>query len=232
MFGYGYGWGLDPTFIILVPALIFAAYAQSKINSTFNTYLRVRNSYGYTGYQVARTILDNHGLQDVPIEIVRGHLTDHYDPRKRVLRLSNEVYNGNSVASVGVAAHETGHAIQHQESYAPLALRNTIAPVASFGSQAAWFLVIAGLFFGFTGLFDLGILFFGAAVVFQIITLPVEYNASSRAIALLTDYNLVPTNEVGHAKKVLSAAALTYVAATLVSVLQLVRLLLLRSRRD
>lgn len=230
MFGYGYGF--DPTFIILVPALIFAAYAQSKINSTFNTYSRVRNSYGYTGYQVARTILDNHGLQNVPIEIVRGHLTDHYDPRHRVLRLSNEVYNGTSVASVGVAAHECGHAIQHQEAYAPLTIRNSIAPIASFGSQAAWFMVIAGLFFGFGSLFTLGILFFGAAVIFQIITLPVEYNASSRAIALLTDYNLVPANEVGHSKKVLSAAALTYVAATIVAVMQLVRLILLRERRD
>lgn len=231
MLGYGY-YGFDPTFIILIPALIFAAYAQSKVNSTFNKYLRVRNSNGYTGYQIARTILDNHGLQNVPIELTRGHLTDHYDPRQRVLRLSNEVYNGSSMASVGVAAHECGHAIQHQEAYAPLAIRNAIAPVASFGSQAAWLLVIAGLFFGFSGLFNLGILFFGAAVVFQIITLPVEYNASSRAIAMLTGYNLVPEGEIEPARKVLSAAALTYVAATLVAVLQLVRLLLIRGRRD
>lgn len=230
MFGYGYGF--DPTFIILIPALIFAAYAQSKVGSTFNKYLKVRNSNGYTGYQVARTILDQHGLQNIPIEIVRGHLTDHYDPRHRVLRLSNEVYNGNSMASVGVAAHECGHAIQHQEAYAPLTIRNAIAPIASFGSQAAWFFVIGGLFFGFSGLFTLGILFFTAAVIFQIITLPVEFNASSRAIALLTDYNLVPAGEIEPARKVLSAAALTYVAATLVAVLQLVRLLLLRGRDD
>jgi Zn-dependent membrane protease YugP len=229
---FGYGWGFDPTFIILIPAILFAAYAQSKINSTFNTYLRVRNSNGYTGYQVARTILDNHGLQDIPIELINGHLTDHYDPRKRILRLSNAVYNGNSLASVGVAAHECGHAVQHQESYAPLTIRNTIAPIASIGSQLSWVLVIAGIFFGYTGLIDIGILFFSVAVLFQLVTLPVEYNASSRAIAMLTDYNLVPADEVGPTKKVLSAAALTYLAATIVAVMQLVRLLLLRGRRD
>jgi uncharacterized protein len=229
MFGYGF---FDPTFIILVPAIIFAAYAQSKINSTFNTYLRVRNTNGYTGYQVARTILDNHGLESVPIELIQGHLTDHYDPRKRILRLSNEVYNGDSLASVGVAAHECGHAVQHQEAYAPLTVRNTIAPIASIGSQLSWILVLAGFFFGFSGLIDLGIMFFSVAVVFQLITLPVEYNASNRAIVMLTEYNLVPANEIGPAKKVLSAAALTYLAATIVAVMQLVRLLLLRGRRD
>lgn len=229
---FGYGWGFDPTYIIILPAILFAAYAQSKINSTFNTYLRVRNSYGYTGYQVARTILDNHGLQNIPIELINGHLTDHYDPRNRVLRLSNAVYNGNSLASVGVAAHECGHAVQHQEAYAPLTFRNTIAPVASIGSQLSWILVIAGFFFGWLQLIDLGILFFSAAVLFQLITLPVEYNASSRAIGMLTQYNLVPANEVGPARKVLSAAALTYLAATIVAVMQLVRLLLIRGRRD
>jgi uncharacterized protein len=229
MFGYGL---FDPTFIILIPAILFAAYAQSKINSTFNTYLRVRNSNGYTGYQVARTILDNHGLQSIPIELIQGHLTDHYDPRKRILRLSNAVYNGDSLASVGVAAHECGHAVQHQEAYVPLTVRNTIAPIASIGSQLSWILVLAGFFFGFTGLIDLGIMFFSVAVVFQLITLPVEYNASDRAIAMLTEYNLVPANEIGPAKKVLSAAALTYLAATIVAVMQLVRLLLLRGRRD
>jgi uncharacterized protein len=229
MFGMGF---FDPTFIILIPAILFAAYAQSKINSTFNTYLRVRNSNGYTGYQVARTILDNHGLESVPIELIQGHLTDHYDPRKRILRLSNEVYNGDSLASVGVAAHECGHAVQHQEAYAPLTVRNTIAPIASIGSQLSWILVLAGFFFGFSGLIDLGIMFFSVAVVFQLITLPVEYNASNRAIVMLTEYNLVPANEIGPAKKVLSAAALTYLAATIVAVMQLVRLLLLRGRRD
>lgn len=229
---FGYGWGFDPTYIILIPAILFAAFAQSKINSTFNTYLRVRNSNGYTGYQVARVILDNHGLHNIPIELIKGHLSDHYDPRNKILRLSNEVYNGVSLASVGVAAHECGHAVQHQEGYAPLTIRNTIAPVASIGSQLSWVLVLAGLFFGLMQLLDLGILFFSAAVVFQLITLPVEYNASSRAIAMLTEYNLVPANEVGPAKKVLSAAALTYLAATIVAVMQLIRLLILRGRRN
>lgn len=229
---FGYGWGFDPTFIILIPAILFAAYAQSKINSTFNTYLGVKNSNGYTGYQIARTILDQNGLQNIPIELINGHLTDHYDPRNRIMRLSNAVYNGTSLASVGVAAHECGHAVQHQIGYAPLTIRNTIAPIASIGSQLSWILVIAGFFFGFTGLIDLGILFFSVAVVFQLITLPVEYNASSRAIVMLTEYNLVPADEVEPAKKVLSAAALTYLAATIVAVMQLVRLLLIRGRRD
>jgi Zn-dependent membrane protease YugP len=229
---FGYGWGFDPTYIILIPAILFAAYAQSKINATFNTYLGVRNSNGYTGYQIARAILDNNGLQNIPIEMINGHLTDHYDPRNKVMRLSNAVYNGNSLASVGVAAHECGHAVQHQIGYAPLTIRNAIAPIASIGSQLSWILVIAGFFFGFTGLIDLGILFFSAAVVFQLVTLPVEYNASSRAIAMLTEYNLVPSDEVEPARKVLSAAALTYLAATIVAVMQLVRLLLIRGRRD
>jgi Zn-dependent membrane protease YugP len=229
---FGFGWGFDPTYIILIPAILFAAFAQRKINSTFNIYLKVRNSNGYTGLQVARTILDNHGLQNIPIELIQGHLTDHYDPRKRILRLSNAVYNGNSLASVGVAAHECGHAVQHQEEYGPLAIRNMIAPVASIGSQLSWILVIAGFIFGWLQLIDLGILFFSIAVIFQLITLPVEYNASGRAITMLTEYNLVPEVEIGPVKKVLSAAALTYLAATIVAVMQLVRLLLLRGRRD
>lgn len=229
---FGLGWGFDPTYIILIPAILFAAFAQSKIKSTFNTYLKVRNSNGYTGLQVARRILDNHELQNIPIELINGNLTDHYDPRKRILRLSNAVYNGNSLASVGVAAHECGHAVQHQEEYAPLAIRNTIAPVASIGSRLSWILVIAGFIFGWLQLIDLGILFFSVAVIFQLITLPVEYNASGRAIAMLTEYNLVLEEEIGPVKKVLSAAALTYLAATIVAVMQLVRLLLLRGRRD
>lgn len=229
---FGFGWGFDPTYIILIPAILFAAFAQSKINSTFNTYLKVRNSNGYTGLQVARTILDNHGLQNISIELINGNLTDHYDPRKRILRLSNAVYNGNSLASVGVAAHECGHAVQHQEEYGPLTIRNTIAPVASIGSRLSWILVIAGFIFGWLQLIDLGILFFSVAVIFQLITLPVEYNASGRAITMLTEYNLVLADEIGPVKKVLSAAALTYLAATIVAVMQLVRLLLIRGRRD
>lgn len=227
-----YGYGFDPTFILVLPAIILAAYAQSKVTSTFNRYLRVRNSYGYTGYEVARRILDLNGLHDVPIELSRGRLSDHYDPRKRVLRLSNDVYNSNSLASVGVAAHECGHAIQHSEGYAPLVVRNLLAPVASFGSQAAWIFILAGFIFSWLELIDIGILLFTAAVAFQVITLPVEFNASRRAIALLEGNGLVPSNEIGPAREVLRAAALTYVAATFAAVMQLLRLLVIRGRRD
>jgi Zn-dependent membrane protease YugP len=227
-----YGYGLDPTFLLLLPAIILAGYAQSKVSSTFNKYLRVRNSYGHTGYEVARRLLDINGLQSVAIERVAGRLSDHYDPRTRILRLSQDVYNGSSLASVGVAAHECGHAIQHSEGYAPLIIRNTIAPVASFGSKASWLFIIGGFIFSIVQLIDIGILLFSAAVIFQIITLPVEFNASSRAIALLEGNGLVPSNEIGPTREVLKAAALTYVAAVFTAVMQLVRLFVLRGRRD
>ncbi|HYF83170.1 MAG TPA: zinc metallopeptidase [Clostridia bacterium] len=222
----------DSTFILLIPAMIFAAYAQSKVKSTFNKYLKVRNSYGHTGFDVARRLLDANGLQDVPVELVGGRLSDHYDPRKRVLRLSQDVYNSNSLASVGVAAHECGHAIQHLEGYAPLIVRNAIAPVASIGSQASWLFIIGGFIFNWIDLINIGILLFSAAVAFQVITLPVEFNASSRAIALLEGNGLVPSNEIGPAREVLRAAALTYVAATFAAIMQLIRLFVLRGRRD
>lgn len=222
----------DPTFIILIPGMIFAMYAQGKVSSTFNRYLRVRNSNGYTGYQIAKTILDENGLYDIPIEMVRGHLTDHYDPKNRVLRLSQDVYKGNSIASVGVAAHECGHALQHYENYTPLLVRNAIAPLAAFGSQAAWILIFIALILDMMNLFTLGIYLFSAAVIFQIVTLPVEFNASTRAIAILNDYGLVTSNEKRGVRKVLSAAALTYVAGTIVAISQLFRLLFIRGRRD
>jgi Zn-dependent membrane protease YugP len=227
-----YGYGFDSTFLLILPAIILAAYAQSKVTSTFNKYLRVMNSYGYTGFEVARRILDANGLQDVPVERVAGKLSDHYDPRKRILRLSQAVYNSNSLASVGVAAHECGHAIQHLEGYAPLVIRNAIAPVASFGSQASWIFIIAGFIFSWVNLIDIGILLFSAAVVFQVITLPVEFNASRRAIELLEVNGLVPVNEIGPSREVLRAAALTYVAATFTAVMQLFRLFVLRGRRN
>ncbi len=231
MFG-NYGYGFDSTFILLIPAMLFAFYAQNKVSSTFKKYMNIRNRNGFTGYEVARKILDSNGLYDIPIEMINGKLTDHYDPRHKVLRLSHEVYSGNSVASLGVAAHECGHAIQHQNEYLPLVLRNTIAPVASFGSQAAWILFIIGFAVNAMGLINIGILLFTAAVLFQIITLPVEFNASSRAIGMLESYGIVPMDEIGPAKKVLNAAALTYVAAALTAIMQLVRLLILRQRRD
>lgn len=225
-------WG-DWTFVLLIPAMIFAMYAQGKVKTTFNKYLRVKSSKGYTGVQVARMIMDSEGLQNITIQLTNGHLSDHYDPRKKVLRLSNAVYNGNSVASLGVAAHEVGHAIQHASGYAPLMIRNSLAPVASFGSQAAWVLFLIGfIFVPDSGLMDIGIIFFLAVVLFQIITLPVEFNASNRAITLLESQGILSSNEIAPTKKVLSAAALTYVAATIVAISQLLRLLILRGRRN
>lgn len=222
----------DATMLILIPGLIAAAYAQGKVSSTYNRYLRVPNTKGLTGAETARQILDRNGLSDVQIELVGGKLTDHYDPRKRVLRLSNEVYNGRSVAAVGIAAHEVGHAIQHQQSYLPLTFRNAIVPVVNFASKAAWILFFIGFIFAQGELMNLGILFFAGSVVFNLVTLPVEFNASNRAVAQLQANGLVLSDERVGVKKVLDAAALTYVAALLVSFLQLLRLIVLRGRRD
>lgn len=225
----------DPTMIILIPALIFAMYAQAKVRGTFNKYLHVPARAGYTGAQVARSILDRANLHDVQIEMTGRSLGDHYDPRKRVVRLSPEVYNGRSVASVGVAAHETGHALQHAKAYVPLSIRNALFPVASFGSTAAFPLFLFGLLFGSYDLMTVGIWFFVAALAFQVVTLPVEFNASARAMRLLTTGGFLAADEAPKTRAVLSAAALTYVAAAAMSLMQLVRLLVLRgmvSSRD
>ncbi|MBS4536430.1 zinc metallopeptidase [Clostridium sp. D2Q-14] len=219
----------DIGFILLIPAIIFSMYAQSKVNSTFNKYLKRQSESGYTGYQVARAILDRNGLYDVDIELVKGRLSDHYDPRKRVLRLSREVYQSSSVASVGVAAHEVGHAIQHSEGYFPLILRNNIAPIAGFGARFVWLLVFGGLILGIGDLVYIGVFLYLGVVAFQLITLPVEYNASNRAIEQLNN-GIIATADIKSTKKVLSAAALTYVAATLVGIAQLIRLVLLANR--
>lgn len=219
--------------IILIPGLILAAYAQGKVSSAYNKYLRVANRRGITGAQAAREILNRNDLHDVNIELIPGRLSDHYDPRTRVLRLSQDVYHGKSVAAMGIAAHEVGHAIQHQRAYTPLVIRNSIAPVVSFASNAAWLLFIIGLMFlPGSGLMDIGIIFFTSAVIFQIITLPVEFNASHRAIDQLSGTGLVVADEGTQVKKVLDAAALTYVAATIMSFLQLFRMLMLRGSRD
>lgn len=228
---YPFGFAFDPTMILLIPSIILAMYAQSKVRSTFARYLRVGSQRGYTGYQVARYILDNNGMKDVPVEISRGQLSDHYDPRKRVVRLSNEVYHGHSLASISVAAHETGHAIQHNNGYIPLSLRSAIFPIASFGSSAAWIFIMIGIVAGMTPLLDLGILLFTAAVLFQVVTLPVEFNASSRAMRLLDEGGFIVGDEYKHSKKVLNAAALTYVAATASAISQLIRLIIIRDRR-
>lgn len=224
--------GFGPEMIFLLPAIVFAMYAQAKVKSTFQKYLSVNSRKGYTGAQVARSILDRNGLRDVQVEYIGGHLSDHYDPRVKVLRLSPQVYNGTSIASISVAAHEAGHAIQHGVGYIPLTFRNTLAPIANFGSQAVWILVFGGLIMGWAGLVNLGILLYMAAVAFQVITLPVEFNASSRAIEQLEFNGFITSEEIRPSRKVLNAAALTYVAAMAVSIAQLFRLLVLRNRRD
>jgi len=222
----------DSTMLILIPALILAGWAQFKINSTFDRYSRIQSTKGYTGSQVARILLDKGGLFDVPVELTEGRLSDHYDPVSRVMRLSKDVFYGASVASLGVAAHETGHAIQHKERYAPLVMRNSIVPVVNFGSNLSWILFFAGFVIGIPSLLRLGILLFMTVVIFQLITLPVEFNASKRALALLGSENILLGNEVQGAKKVLDAAALTYVAATLMAIANLIRMILLSNMRN
>ncbi|SCY75568.1 zinc metallopeptidase [Alkaliphilus peptidifermentans] len=229
---YPYGFfRFDPTMIILIPAIIFTLYAQGKVKSNFAKYLSISTKKGYTGVQVARILLDQNNLQHIPIEVSRGQLSDHYDPIRKVLRLSGEVYQGSSIAAVGVAAHEVGHAIQHANGYIPLSIRNMIFPVARFGSSAAWGFIMIGLFIpSLGGLMDVGILLFAAAVAFQIITLPVEFNASSRAMQLIDTNGFIVGDEGKGVRKVLRAAALTYVAAMASGIAQLLRLILIRNR--
>jgi len=222
----------DPTFLLILPALALALYAQFKVKGTYEKYSKVPCSRGYTGAQVARYILDDFRLQNITVEPIAGDLTDNYDPRERKLRLSQGVYESNSVAAIGVAAHEAGHAIQDAKSYAPLKLRNGLVPVTNLGTTLAFPLFLVGLFAGIPKLMDLGILFFSLAVIFSVITLPVEFNASRRAIRVLTDGHFLMDKELAMAKEVLNAAALTYVAATAMAVLNLVRLLILRGQRD
>ncbi|HDR03834.1 MAG TPA: zinc metallopeptidase [Candidatus Marinimicrobia bacterium] len=220
---------LDWTFFMLIPALVLALYAQSKVKGTYKKYLRLTSSFGKNGAQVARAILDRNGLQHVAVVEGQGFLGDHYDPKKKLVSLSPDNYHGNSLAALAVAAHEVGHAIQHKEQYAPLQWRTAIYPAASIGSNMALPLFFIGFIFSFPMLVDIGILVFAAAVLFQLVTLPVEFNASSRALAILKSNGFLTTKEVGGAKKVLDAAALTYVAAATMAVLQLIRLLVLRN---
>lgn len=228
----------DPTIIILIPAMIFTFYAQGKVNSAYNKYANVRNRRGMTGAEAARRILDNNGLNNVPVEISGERLSDHYDPRKRVMRLSPQVYNEPSIASVSIAAHEAGHAIQHANHYGPLRARNILAPIVSIVSNLAWPILIVGLlvisagnFFEGNLIFNIGIICYASAVLFQAITLPVEYNASNRAIQELNELEIIYIEETASAKKVLSAAALTYVAALAATIASLLRILALRGRR-
>ena len=233
-YGYGYGYGMDPWYILVIIAFLFSMVAQTKVSSTFNKYSRVRNRAGFTGAQVATQMLQNAGIYDVSVQRVAGNLTDHYDPRTKTLRLSQSVYDSTSVAALGVAAHETGHAIQHDVGYAPLALRSFFVPLANFGSRLAIPLILIGFIVagGGSTLVTLGILFFSLSVAFTLITLPVEFNASSRAIDLLVADGFLTSDEIGGAKKVLSAAAMTYVAAAFAAVAQLLRLIAIFGRRD
>ncbi len=217
----------DSTMIILLPAIIISTFAQIKIKSSFSKYSKVNSANGYTGAQVAKMLLEGDGLFDVPVELVGGKLTDHYDPSKRVMRLSEDVYYGTSVAAIGVAAHETGHAIQHKENYVPLKLRNAIVPAVNFSSNASWLLFFMGVILSISSLISIGIILFSAVVAFQLITLPVEFNASSRALKILESRNILYGNEIKGAKSVLSAAALTYLSAALMAISQLVRLILI-----
>jgi len=226
----------DPTFLLLIPAMLFAFWAQWKVQSTYSRFSKVQATNGRTGREMAIAIMSRNGVSDVGVEEVGGMLSDHYDPRARKVRLSGHNYHDRSISSIAVAAHEVGHVLQHAEGYAPLQIRTAIAPVAGFGSMLAMPLFFIGLLFSMPGisglLMDAGIILFSGAVLFQVVTLPVEFDASKRALAQLTTTGAVAPQEVSQAKQVLDAAALTYVAAAAVSALHLVRLVLLRNSRD
>ena len=229
---YGYYY-YDPTYMLIVISALISLFAQFLVNSRFSKYSRVRSRSGMTGAQAAERILQSQGIYDVAIQRVSGKLTDHYDPRNKTLNLSDAVYASTSVAAVGVAAHECGHAIQHARGYAPLSFRSALVPVANIGSQLSWLFIILGIFFGDSHtLIMIGILMFSAAVLFQLVTLPVEFNASGRALKLLSETGILQKDEVSDTRKVLSAAALTYVAAAATAVLQLLRLLRLFGGND
>lgn len=232
MYYGGYGYAIDPTMILLIPAILLTIYAQFKVSSTTNRYFRVRSGRGYTGEQTAREILDRNGLYNVRIEMVRGRLSDHYDPRSNVVRLSEDVYSGNSITSISVAAHECGHAIQHAHGYVPLNIRSSLVPVVNFASNMSWIFIMLGFLTTRGPLLSIGILLFAASVLFQIVTLPVEFNASSRALAQMTSLGIVDDREVRDSRRVLQAAALTYVAAAVTAVLQLLRLVMIAQNRD
>ena len=234
-YGYGYGfYGFDPTYILLVIGMLLSLAASAKLKSTFAQYRRVRSASGLTGEQAAIRILMAAGITDVAVRSIPGSLTDHYDPRTRTVNLSQDSYGQTSLAAVGVAAHECGHAIQHATNYAPLDFRSALVPVANFGSNLSWPIFIIGLFAGLRPLTTAGIVLFSLAVLFQLVTLPVEINASSRALKMLQSTGILGSDETKGARKVLTAAAMTYVAALAASILQLLRLVILAGgrRRD
>ena len=235
MFGYGYGFFWDPTYFLVLIGVIICSIASSKVRSTYNRYNRVRSSSGMTGAQAAERILRAAGITDVSIRHVSGSLSDHYDPRTKTVNLSDTVYGSQSVAAIGVAAHECGHVMQHAHGYFPLTFRSALVPVANIGSTLAWPLILIGLFFSgkSSSLFiQFGILLFSLAVLFQLVTLPVEFNASRRALASVEQLGLLSSDEIPKTRRVLSAAALTYVASAAAAILQLLRLILLFGGRD
>lgn len=225
----------DPTYVLVLIGVILSMAASAKVNSTYSRYARVGSRCGMTGAEAARQLLNSQGIYDVTIRRVSGSLTDHYDPRTKTVNLSDSVYGATSIAAIGVAAHECGHAMQDAQGYAPLKIRGALVPAANFGATLAWPLIIIGLFLGAGGpaLIQLGILLFSLSVLFQLVTLPVEFNASGRALRLLDERGILAGQEVAQTRKVLGAAALTYVAAAAASILQLLRLLILfGNRRD
>lgn len=233
MYG-GYYYGFDWTYLLVIIGAVICMIASARVKSTFQKYSGYRSMTGMTGAQAAQRILNHAGIYDVTIQHVSGNLTDNYNPKQKTLNLSDSVYNSTSVAAIGVAAHECGHAIQHQKEYTPLNVRSAIVPVANIGSQISWPLILLGLFISSDAgvfLINLGIIAFSFAVIFQLVTLPVEFNASSRALAILGDTGILTESELPYTKKVLSAAALTYVASAASAILQLLRLILLTNRR-
>lgn len=231
MFFYGY----DLTyFLFMIPCLILSMYCSAKVNSTFKKYSQVANRRRITGAQAAHQVLAAHGITGVTIEQTSGHLTDHFDPRTNTIRLSESVYNNTSVAAVGVAAHEAGHAVQHAQGYVPNKIRSAIVPIANIGSKLSWILIFVGFLLPvqYNFVITLGIIFFSAAVLFTLVTLPVEFDASKRALATIKNNNLLSSEEYDGAKSTLTAAAMTYVAAAATAVAQLLRLLVLLNRRN
>ena len=231
---YGYGFYYDPIIILVLIGALISGLASLNVNATYKRYSKIRNSRGITANQVAEHILHSAGIYDVEIEHVRGNLTDHYSPNEKVLRLSDAVYGKTSVAAIGVAAHECGHAIQHQEDYAPLKLRSASVPLANIGSWISWPVILIGFLIGYTPLAQVGVALFSFVVLFQLITLPVEFDASARALRILDNDHILEGEEHRGATKVLKAAALTYVAALFATILQLLRLVMLVNgrRRD
>ncbi len=231
MYYRGMGYGIDPMYILVLLMAVLCMVASARVSSVYKKYARVRSMSGLTGAQAAMEILRRNGISDVAVQHVPGNLTDHYDPRTKTVNLSDATYGSNSVAAVSVAAHECGHVLQHHTSYLPLKIRTAIVPAANIGSKAGIPILILGMFLSLRPLITLGILVFSLAVLFQVVTLPVEFNASNRAMVMLEEYGILGHEEVADSRKVLSAAAMTYVASAASAVVQLLRLVMINNRR-